>query len=551
MFVPTEKKQEWEEAAFMVQESVSIKDAFLSYAKEKTNISPSALIEGLSKISDFCHLKQQLLEITDVKSVRKVQQQVAEGKLLHFRFGKEATRLREISQLYYSFIKCYHPPRKQGDSLAMSSSKDDFSLPHESVKPASGAPLANQYDNDVADEDVNSSDLHGFGEWMIDQGMAERSSHGYISSLLTIQRFKCEHSIGEIDIIGTKDPRKLQDAIDELLEAPLFVEYNKRQHYRFLASLKKYKQYLAFLNGIVAKPENEINALDSLDYQLSLIIDTLANKFRNGFTFTDNALRLLAEESGIEVSRKLQEELKKKMIKREDDTWYLIEQIASVEVLEAIAHEASVALEECRFFEVEMLLSEKREYISESIIRNADDFEILLFAIIRKDIRSIRTATKHIIKLYGSAKEELYSDLANRIVGLIHNEYGGVAGEDDIALAFPLISAELIQYIIKEYAEDLVRIEINDTVCYQTLDALGLPDDFSQTLEHVLTEFDELGIEPSSENIHTVLAIYTRINIRRDFGLTDDKTFRRLVSIYDTSNNHRKWKAGKYRGEDD
>ncbi len=536
----------------MDQSKVSVKDAFLKYAKGKTSIPSSALVEGLVKVSDFCRLDRPLIEITDVHVVRKVQQQVAEGKLLHFRFGREAQKLREITQLYYSFVKYYHSLKKQEGLVeikATSEKQDDSVIERESSITISSS---DQNSNGEIAKELRAADFRGFGEWMKGQGMTERSSYAYIGNLLAVHRFKIEHHIGQVDIIGTNNPDKIQIAIDELLGAPVFVQHNKDHHYTFLAALKKYKQFLAYLHGDEREcAEEKDGCIEDLTNQLNILVNVIMQKYKNGFSFNDNALRLLSEESGIEITKVLQGKLKKLMIKRDDNTWFLIQQIASSEVLDSIIHEAIANLEEYHFFEAEELLSVKRDHISESIIRNVDDFEVLLFAIIPRDIRSIRTATKHIIKLFRYTKEELFADLAKRIVILVHDEYGGVMGEDDISLAFPFVSTELIQYIIKEYADDLVRIEINDTVCYQTLDALGLPEDFSQSLEHVLSEFTELGIEPTSENIHTALAIYTRMNIRRDFGITDDKTFRRLVAIYDTSNTRRKWKAGKYREGDD
>ena len=69
--------------------TTSVEDAFFAYAKGKIGLSPAMLTECLRKATDYCHLKQPLLGMTDVKAVRNIQQKVAEGKLLRFRFGKD------------------------------------------------------------------------------------------------------------------------------------------------------------------------------------------------------------------------------------------------------------------------------------------------------------------------------------------------------------------------------------------------------------------------------------------------------------------------------
>ena len=92
---------------------MSVEEAFFSYAKDKTSLPPKMLADYLKKAADYCHLKQPLLGMADVKAVRNVQQKVAEGKLLRFRFGKDAQTIRNITQLYYNFVKSYREPKEE------------------------------------------------------------------------------------------------------------------------------------------------------------------------------------------------------------------------------------------------------------------------------------------------------------------------------------------------------------------------------------------------------------------------------------------------------
>ncbi len=99
----------------MTGEPMSVQDAFFAYAKGKISLSPKLLSDYLQKASDYCHLKQPLMGMTDVIAVRKIQQKIAEGKLLRFRFGKEAQTIRNVTQLYYNFVKSYRELKEQTD----------------------------------------------------------------------------------------------------------------------------------------------------------------------------------------------------------------------------------------------------------------------------------------------------------------------------------------------------------------------------------------------------------------------------------------------------
>lgn len=93
--------------------STSVQDAFFAYAQGKIGLPTRMLSDYLQKAADYCHLKQPLLGITDVQEVRRIQQKVAEGKLLRFRYGKDAQTIRNVTQLYYNFVKSYRETKAQ------------------------------------------------------------------------------------------------------------------------------------------------------------------------------------------------------------------------------------------------------------------------------------------------------------------------------------------------------------------------------------------------------------------------------------------------------
>lgn len=93
--------------------STSVEDAFFAYAKDKVGIPPKMLADYLKKAADYCQLKEPLLGTTDVKVVRNIQQKISDGKLLRFRFGKDAQTIRNVTQLYYNFVKSYRKSKEE------------------------------------------------------------------------------------------------------------------------------------------------------------------------------------------------------------------------------------------------------------------------------------------------------------------------------------------------------------------------------------------------------------------------------------------------------
>ncbi|MEG1999706.1 MAG: hypothetical protein RR015_06795, partial [Bacteroidales bacterium] len=93
----------------------------------------------------------------------------------------------------------------------------------------------------------------------------------------------------------------------------------------------------------------------------------------------------------------------------------------------------------------------------------------------------------------------------------------------------------------------LFKIEINGITCYQTLDALGLSDEFSDTLAEALEQVDEIGLVPNEEVLHTVLSMRLGVNFKTEYNIPDDRTYRRLIATYYKETPKRKWKRGIFR----
>lgn len=101
------------EAIRLTGSTVSIEEAFFAYAKDHLGFAPSMVANYLKSAAEYCHLKHPLLGMTDIKEVRNVQQKIAAGNLLYYRYGKDAQKIRAATQLYYYFIKSHRKLSKK------------------------------------------------------------------------------------------------------------------------------------------------------------------------------------------------------------------------------------------------------------------------------------------------------------------------------------------------------------------------------------------------------------------------------------------------------
>ena len=109
----------------------------------------------------------------------------------------------------------------------------------------------------------------------------------------------------------------------------------------------------------------------------------------------------------------------------------------------------------------------------------------------------------------------------------------------------------LLDKIIKDYSDEVIRTNINDVICYQTLDALGLPDNLKDMIIETLDLIEDINLTPSVEVVHTVLSMKLSCNFKKEYNIPDDKTFKKIIETYFSGDMPRKWilfvrKNGKY-----
>lgn len=92
-------------------ELLSVEELFFSYMEKRSRYSRNEAVALLKKAADYCKYDGSILGQTDVKVIRDIQQKIAAGLVLRFRYGKkEATQIRAVIDLYYAFVKSYRKP---------------------------------------------------------------------------------------------------------------------------------------------------------------------------------------------------------------------------------------------------------------------------------------------------------------------------------------------------------------------------------------------------------------------------------------------------------
>jgi hypothetical protein len=268
-----------------------------------------------------------------------------------------------------------------------------------------------------------------------------------------------------------------------------------------------------------------------------------------GFRFDTTALRLLSNKAGIEIDDNMRFALKQQMYHRNDDVYFLLDVVADTETREEIVVFADALLNEYGCFEIAELYAMYTDKLNPKCIDDADDFERFYECIGTRDVRCVKAPQigNRIARYSNGNVWETFGTIAQRIITVTNDEFGGVISEDDLHKKFCAFSEDLLAKIIRNcIGDELLRVEINGIICYQTLDTLGLPDNFSDILSDMLYRIDDLGLTPNEEVLHTALSLALGVNFKEEYNIPDQATYRRLVDIYYKANSPREWKSGVF-----
>ncbi len=310
----------------------------------------------------------------------------------------------------------------------------------------------------------------------------------------------------------------------------------------YLRSLRMLKE---FINENYPELLNVNLAAISASNVPDAVVNALNKNYASGFRFDTTYINLLSSASGVEIDERMQSALKRIMFRRDDGIYFLLDIVADAATRKDIIDFADSYLEEYGCFEIPEFYKLYEEKVNPNCIRNAEDFESFYEQIGKSGVRCVQAPHigNRIARYSNGAVWSTFKEVSAKIVSVITEEYYGSCNEDDLHTKFCAFSTDLLGKIIRHCAVDeLIRVEINDSVCYQTFDALGLPENFSEVLAEALERLSDIGLDPTQDALHTTLSLKLGVNFKAEYNLPDWDTYRRLIAAFYKAEPRREWK---------
>ncbi|KUK52388.1 MAG: Uncharacterized protein XD78_2004 [Desulfotomaculum sp. 46_296] len=420
--------------------------------------------------------------------------------------------------------------------LLLSTLTDDTAQPSIIIGSESAEPeQASKEPNNI--EIWNDSIERNFQIWMKSKNYASSTARGYCSAINQIvQNFK---SLMDVAVSESPTTPEAVDKFVSLLHqnTRFITAYSTAKNQYNSAVSALYRFFEAGLYSVTSTHETKV------DNTVLMIIEA---DYKNGFMFNSTSLRLLSEKANLVINVELQNSLKRTMFHRNDNVYFLPITIAGSEVLHSLIKTAEKYIDLYECFECTELYNQFGTWLNENCIRDILDFEDFFnFLFTKGDIRCVGQYGTRIARKQGLNLESIFSKLSKRILEVVY-EAGGTISENDLKENFQAFSVTFLAKIIKKYTDELIRIEINSIVCYQTLNTLGLSDAFSATLTETLIRFDELGLTPTEDALHTALSFALGVNFKEEYNIPDNKTYRRLIAAYYKGAPKREWQGGTF-----
>lgn len=338
--------------------------------------------------------------------------------------------------------------------------------------------------------------------------------------------------------------QKAYDAIECFYtENPLQTNNPSGSARGYLRSLRMLKEFLDENYPQLLNAETAVVSSPSVP---EAVVEVLNKNYASGFRFDSTYINLLSNASCAEVDARMQAALKRIMFRRDDGIYFLLDIVADATTRKSIIDFADSYLEKYGCFEIPEFYKLYEEKVNPNCIRNADDFESFYEQIGKGGVRCVQAPYigNRIARYSNGAVWSTFTEVAAKIVSMIRDEYYGSCNEDDLHTKFCAFSTDLLGKIIKQYAaKELIRVEINESVCYQTFDALGLPENFSESLAEALEQLSDIGLDPTQDALHTTLSLKLGVNLMAEYNLPDWETYRRLIAAFYKTEPRREWKS--------
>lgn len=273
------------------------------------------------------------------------------------------------------------------------------------------------------------------------------------------------------------------------------------------------------------------------------IFSALTNNYQSGFRLEPTFIKMLATIAGLEINSHTCEIIKEHMFYRSDGIYFLTNSIVNCDIYKLICTDIISSISKFKCFEIETLYNKFHDKINSNCIRNLKDFNDFIQYEFKFFTYNLYPGTSiKIAKTSSLSIKSTFNVLSLNIVNFIKNKFDGYCNYNDLHEEFALFSSRLLEKIIKDYASDtIIVLKINDNICYQTFETLGLPENFSHIVNNIMNDFSQINLVPSQEALHTALSLNLKVNFMEEYNLPDWETFRRLIKLYYNASIPRNW----------
>jgi hypothetical protein len=286
---PMEFEKILEEAHEMINQRQSIEERFFVWLSKNVSSSQFSDIHSVYEtVEKFCLerklIKHELFETTDLKQLNRVRETIEHNRIFRFLHKKQVGKMSQAIKQYIDFIKeCnYNEQDEAGNEVSDNRNLevyneekipvDQDTIKHKTEEVNNVDSIDNVVTSEKVENELPQNSIKrrkNFHDWMITNGMAERTSISYVSSLGLSGKLAQKNGIIDKDILEITEVNVLKEAFDDLIMNQEFIQKNESRHNQFRASLIKYIQFSGescySTTTIDRKPIKETVDMDCLD----------------------------------------------------------------------------------------------------------------------------------------------------------------------------------------------------------------------------------------------------------------------------------------------
>lgn len=313
-----------------------------------------------------------------------------------------------------------------------------------------------------------------------------------------------------------------------------------------------YKKNQIVLNGIRKtyggintknKMKEELNPINDDNIALERITKVIRKHYPAGMRFDKTVINLLEKYSNCKIDENLRIRLQHLMFLRNDGLFFLSSMLENKEQHEILCKEYLInKLEQFGCVTLGALFKKYTSLGTNLNIRNESDLEDYLKFLMPEEIRVRSDLKSRIIRCSNKSNDEAILQAARQVVNTIKEN--GAVTEDDLLLTYPYYTEVFLHELLTKRTDEVMLTKINDFLCYQSIESVQFEADISDVIKDILEDVKKLSLRPSEEILNALISVRLGYNFYEEYGITDDNTFRRIISMYYTAETKREWKSG-------